>query len=81
MCTSIVGIATAAIASRMGGGGGVCGGGVRWGWGAGRGGRGAGSEDLRRSVRERTTQMWVGLGVAAVAVVAGFVVVVRNRSG
>jgi len=39
------------------------------------------TEDLRRSLRERTTQMWVGLGVAAVAVVAVFVVVVRNRSG
>ncbi len=39
------------------------------------------TENLRRSLRERTTQVWVGLGVAAAAVVAAIVVVVRNRSG
>ena len=39
------------------------------------------TEDLRRSLRERTTQMWVVLGVAAIAAVAVFVVLVRNRSG
>ena len=39
------------------------------------------TEDLRRSLRERTTQMGVVLGVAAVAVIAVFVVLVRNRSG
>ena len=38
------------------------------------------TENLRRGLRERTTQMWMGLGVAAVAVVAIFVVLVRNRS-
>ena len=38
------------------------------------------TEDLRRSLRERTTQMGVVLGVAAVAVIAVFVVLVRNRS-
>ena len=39
------------------------------------------TEDLRRGLRERTTQMWVVLGVAAIAAVAVFVVLVRNRSG
>ena len=39
------------------------------------------TEDLRAQLRERTTQMYVVLGVAAVAVVAVIVVLVRNRSG
>jgi hypothetical protein len=37
--------------------------------------------DLRAQLREKTTQMYVVLGVAAVAVVAVIVVLLRNRSG
>jgi hypothetical protein len=37
--------------------------------------------DLRVQLKERATQIWVVLGVAAAAVVAAIVVLVRNRSG
>jgi len=37
--------------------------------------------DLKVLIKERDTQIWVVLGVAAVAVIAALLVIVRNRSG
>ena len=39
------------------------------------------TEDLRAQLRGKTTQIWMALGVAAIAGVAVIVVLLRNRSG